>query len=307
MNFSLKGEKPRAVLVEEKLQASKELYAGMTYDFNLMCPVAIASSHGGVDIETLAKEHPRDIVRKPIDPFRSFKPYMGRAMAAEIGLQGILSIQYANVMNSLWRIFEQHDAELVETNPLAIVGDRLIALDAKLNLDDKSLFRQSTLLNNIEPMPPPRSEGVESRRSRAKEMGIPTYMEMEGNIGAIADGAGTGMLTLDLVVDSGGKIGVYCEMGGETTAELMENTMKAVLSVERTHVILINLIGGLNRMDEMARGITNYLKKHPTKVPVVVRMSGTMEEDGRRILGTEGIQAYGNLYEAVERAVHLSR
>jgi len=307
LNFSLKGEKPRAVLVEEKLQASKELYAGMTYDFNLKCPVAIASSHGGVDIETLAKEHPRDIVRKPIDPFRSFKPYMGRAMAAEIGLQGILSIQYANVMNSLWRIFEQHDAELVETNPLAIVGDRLIALDAKLNLDDKSLFRQSTLLNNIEPMPPPRSEGVESRRSRAKEMGIPTYMEMEGNIGAIADGAGTGMLTLDLVVDSGGKIGVYCEMGGETTAELMENTMKAVLSVERTHVILINLIGGLNRMDEMARGITNYLKKHPTKVPVVVRMSGTMEEDGRRILGTEGIQAYGNLYEAVERAVHLSR
>jgi len=303
----VKGKKVRIVLVEEKLEASSELYAGVTYDFRVRCPVIVASSRGGVDIETVAREHPDDIARRIIDPLRGFHPYMGRELAAEIGLKGSHSVQYARVVAALWRIFERHDAELVEANPLAIVEDRLVALDAKLSLDDKAFFRQKDLMEKIQEVPIDRMEDYEIRRYQARQAGIPTYIEMEGNLGVIADGAGTGMLTLDLISDGGGKTGAYCEMGGETTAELMENTLKAVFSLDRTRVVLVNLIGGLNRMDEMARGITSYLKKNPTRTPVIVRMSGTMEEEGRRILGEIGIQAYDNLYEAVEKAVHLSR
>lgn len=303
----IKGERPRAVLVEEKLQVSRELYSGVTYDFRMKSPVVIASSYGGVDIETTAREHPQDIARKLIDPFKGFNPYIGREIATEIGLQGNEAVRYANAMAALWRIFEQYDAELVEANPLAIIGDQLIALDAKLNLDDKSISRQADLMKNIQHIPPDQSEGFEYRRYRAKETGIPTYIEMQGNIGVIADGAGTGMLTLDLVTDSGGRTGVYCEMGGEATAQLMENAMNTALSVSSTRVVLVNLIGGLNRMDEMARGIASYLKKYSTKVPIVVRMSGTMEEEGRRILSSMGIVAHDNLYKAVDEATRLSR
>jgi len=303
----VKGEKTRIVLVEEKLEASSELYAGVTYDFRKKCPVIVASSRGGVDIETVAREHPQDIARSTIDSLRGFAPYIGRELAAEIGLKGNVSVQYANVVAALWRIFERHDAELVEANPLATVGDRLVALDAKLNIDDKAFFRQKDLMDKIRQIPTDRLEGFEIRRYQARQMGIPTYIEMEGNLGVIADGAGTGMLTLDLIADAAGNTGVYCEMGGEATAELMENTLKAVLSVNRTRVVLVNLIGGLNRMDEMAKGITSYLKKNPTRIPIIVRMSGTMEEEGRRVLGEIGIHAYDDLYEAVENAVHLSK
>jgi succinyl-CoA synthetase beta subunit len=126
-------------------------------------------------------------------------------------------------------------------------------------------------------------------------------------MGIIADGAGSGMLTLDLVSDLGGSPKVYCEMGGEATPQLMENTMQAAMNVEGVKVVLINLIGGLNRMDEMAKGITSYVMKNPSKVPVVVRMSGTMENEGRSILASSKIQSFDNLYRAAQKAVKLSR
>lgn len=306
-NMTVRGERPRAILVEEKVASVRELYAAVTWDYVRKRPVVIASSRGGVDIEAVAKELPTAVARKHIDPFKGFNAYHGRELAAQIGLRGNDVVQYADIVNTLWNIFEKHDAELVEANPLAVLENgKLVALDAKLNLDDKSIFRQSSLISRIEQLPVCRSEGMEHRRARARQLGIPTYIEMEGNIGVVADGAGSGMLTLDMIADAGGKTRVYCEMGGEATPELMENTMLAALTVQNLRILLINLIGGLNRMDEMARGITSYLAKHPTQVPIVVRMSGTMEEEGRRILTANGIQFFANLHEAVEKGVSLS-
>jgi len=307
LSSAIRGERPRAVLVEERLKPLRELYAGVTYDFRRKCPVMISSSQGGVDIETVSREHPEAIARKLIDPFRRFEPYVGRELATEIGLRGNKANEYANIVGCLWRVFEQCDAELVEANPLALTGDRLVALDAKLNLDDKSVSRQSDFLKSIEPMPTDHMEGYEARRSRARELGIPTYIEMQGSIGVVADGAGSGMLTLDLVADYGGKTRVYCEMGGETTAELMENALLAALAVKDLRAVLINLIGGLNLMDDMAKGITSYLRKHLTKVPIVIRISGTNQDEGRRILTADGIQWFDSLYEAVKNAVEVSR
>jgi succinyl-CoA synthetase beta subunit len=309
LNRVIGTEEPAAVLVEEKLTAISELYAGVTWDYQRKCAVLMGSSRGGVDIESVAREHPEDVVQQAVDPFIGFSAFQARTIAGMIGLKGDQLVKYVNALTALWRIFQQHDAELVEANPLALVqGAEMVALDAKVVLDDKSLFRQSALLADIEELPKPTSSGFEYRRSRAKELGIPTYIEMpEGTLAIIADGAGSGMLTLDLVVDLGGKTRVYCEMGGEITSDLMEKTMMASLSVEGVSALLINLIGGLNRMDEMAIGITNYLQKNLSRTPIFVRMSGTKQEEGRKILATTRVELFDDLNQAVEKAVKSRR
>jgi len=308
LDTPVKDERPSALLVEQRLEVTRELYAGVTYDYRQKRPVVLASSRGGVDIETVARENPADMAETRIDPFKGFNCYQARELAAEIQLTGNELVQYSNILSALWNVFRKHDAELVEANPLAVLPEgKLVALDAKMSLDDKSVARQSSMLNRIGRIPPSQTEGLEARRARAKELGIPTYIEMQGNMGIVADGAGSGMLTLDLVTDYGGKTRVYCEMGGETTAELMENTLLAALAVKDLRVVLINLIGGLNLMDEMAKGITSYLRKHPTKVPIIVRMSGTNQDEGRRILTAGGIRWFDSLDEAVEKAVGVSR
>jgi succinyl-CoA synthetase beta subunit len=301
-------EKPAAVLVEEKLAVIQELYAGVTWDYQRKCAVLIGSSRGGVDIETVTKEHPEDVVKQNVDPFLGFSAYQARTIAGMIGLKSQSLNQYANALAALWKVFQQSDAELVEANPLGLQDSGMVALDAKIVLDDRSIFRQAALLSQIEELSPQTSSGFEYRRSRAKKLGIPTYIEMpQGNLAIIADGAGSGMLTFDMVTDQGGKTRVYCEMGGEITPELMERTMMAALSVEGVNVLLVNLIGGLNRMDEMAIGITNYLSKNPSKTPIVVRMSGTRQEEGRKTLAAAGITFFDDLDKAVGEAVKSGR
>lgn len=301
-------EKPTAVLVEEKLPVVRELYAGVTWDYRRKCAVLIGSSKGGVDVETVATEYPEDVIKLVVNPFVGYSPYQARTIAAMIELHGDQLNKYVNAMTSLWRIFHHHDAELVEVNPFAVLksGD-MVALDAKIVLDDKSLFRQSSLLKRIEELPIPVSLSFEYRRSRAKKLGIPTYIELpEGHMAVVADGAGSGMLTLDLVKDLGGKTRVYSEMGGEITPDLMEKTIMMSLLLEDVRVLLINLIGGLNRMDEMAIGITNYLSKNHPKIPIVVRMSGTNQEEGRKILAASGVYFFDDITQAAESAVKLS-
>jgi succinyl-CoA synthetase beta subunit len=309
LEMTLKGETPRALLVEERVEPLRELYAGVTWDYKQKMAVIIASLRGGVDIEDMAKNHPSDVVSTYVDPFKGFHAYQGRMIASKLGLEGNELVQYASAIAALWNIFEKHDAELVEANPLGLLkGGRLIALDAKLIIDDKSIFRQSSLLSRIDSTPQLELTGLGQRRARAKEFGIPTYVEMDrGEIGVVADGAGSGMLTLDLVSDLGGRTRVYCEMGGEATANLMENSMLVVSKVENLRAVLINLIGGLNRMDEMAIGIINFLSKHPFKIPTVVRMSGTMQDEGRRILTGNGVPFFDDIYRAARETVNLSK
>jgi succinyl-CoA synthetase beta subunit len=306
LNMNLKGEKTKALLIEEKLDAAREIYAAITWDYPNHCPTLIGSSIGGVDIETVTREDPTSIVRMQIGLRNGFSAYRARELATMIGLKGGEVLQYASIMSNLWHIFENCDAELVEINPLAVLKDgKFIALDAKMSIDDKSTTRQSRLLSAIEQLSSSPTDPTEQRQAHAKTLGIPTYFESDGNIGVIADGAGSGMLTLDLVADHGGRIRVYCEMGGEITPRLMENTMLAALAVDNVKVLLINLIGGLNRMDEMALGISNYLKAHPTETPIIVRMSGTKQDEGRTILAAIGVGFLDNLYEAAKTTSKL--
>ena len=304
----IRGHDVDRVLVEEKIQIDREYYASVTLDYDNRCPVVIVSSEGGVDIEATAREHPDAIVRELVDRHLGLTDYQARRIAKKVGLEGREMMQFAGVISSLHLLIHEYDASLVEINPLVLSGERgFIAADVKIILDDSAYFRHQELYAGLEADRRMPESGGGLRKVLAERAEIPTYIELGGCIGIIADGAGTGMLTFDLVKDHGGEIETYCELGGKATPALIEEAMRIVLSHEKVRVLLINLIGGLNRMDEMAEGIVAYVSENrPVETEVVVRMSGTMEQEGREILRTQGITAYDNIYEAIERAVELS-
>ena len=310
---SLKKVDINCVLVEEKIPIETEYYISITIDYQSKCPNVTASSEGGVKIERIATEHPDKIVKEKIDSLFGLTDFQARRIAKKVGLRGRNILSFGAIVKSLYKILYEYDANLVEINPLAFTPDnRFIAVDGKIILDDSAIFRHHKLFSELQAMKKITIEGTKLRKALAEKAGIPTYVELGGNMGIIADGAGTGMLTLDLTKDYGGEIESYCELGGRANPKLIEEAMNIILTNENVRVLLINLFGGLNRMDEMAKGITAYLKKKKSsrdvEVPdIVIRMSGTLEEEGRKILSDMGLASYDNIYEAIERAVKLAR
>lgn len=307
---SLRNEDVNFLLVEEKLDIETEYYLGVAIDYRRKCPVVIASSRGGMDIESIASEFPDQIIKEEIRPPLGLTDFQTRRIAKKAGVVGRNQRHFAATVKKLYSILRSVDATLVEINPLALTTDnRFVAADAKITLDDNASFRHRELysrLKSVEKMP---SEGKELRKALAEESEIPTYIELSGNLGIISDGAGTGMSTFDLTKDFGGKVEAYCELGGKATPDLIEKALEIIASNEKVTVILINLIGGLNRMDEMAQGITSFVAKRrerfegEMKPAIVVRMSGTLEDEGREVLGNSGVTAFDNIYDAIERAV----
>jgi succinyl-CoA synthetase beta subunit len=233
-------------------------------------------------------------------------------MAKSIGLKGRAMLSFANILQSIYEILKNYDATLVEVNPLILTTEgTFIAVDAKMTLDDNASFRHNELFTSLKLERYELIQEPKSRKALAEKAEIPTYIELDGNMGIIADGAGTGMLTLDLINDYGGKIESYCELGGRATPKLIEEAMNIVLSNEKVKVLLINLIGGLNRMDEMAQGINSYMVNNGKEVikdrRIIVRMSGTLEEEGRNILTSIGVSSFDNIYDAIEKAIESSR
>jgi len=310
---SLKNEDVNCLLVEEKLDIEIEYYLGVTIDYKSKCPVVIASSRGGMDIESIASKHPDQIIKEQIRPPLGLTDFQTRRIAKKVGIVGKNQRKFAATVKKLYSILQAFDATLVEINPLVLTtDDQIIAADAKMTLDDNASFRHRELYSRLKSVEARPKEGKKLRKAMTEEAGIPTYIELSGNIGIISDGAGTGMCTFDLTRDFGGKIEAYCELGGRATPELIEKAMDIVSSNEDVSIVLINLIGGLNRMDEMAQGITSFVSKEKDRLEdvgkpsIVVRMSGTLEDEGRRILGNAGVASYDNIYDAIEKAVELS-
>ena len=311
INSSLKKEEVFSVLVEEKISIEKEFFAGVLMDYNSKCPVIIASSKGGVDIESIALENPVDIIIEKIDDKIGLTDYKARSIAKAVGLRGRFMFSFASILQSLFMILKRYDATLVEVNPLVLTNEgSFLAVDAKITLDENASFRHAELYNLLKSERPKPTKGSKLRKFLSENAEIPTYIELDGNIGIIADGAGTGMLTLDLIKDYGGKIESYCELGGRATPKLIEEAMNIILSNENVKVLLINLIGGLNRMDEMAQGIVSYIKNKGSEgklnQEIIVRMSGTLEQEGRDILKSSNISAFDNIYDAIEKTVEFS-
>jgi succinyl-CoA synthetase beta subunit len=305
LRTSIKGCPISALLAEEKMPIEHEYYLAVLFDKRTNAPLVMASAAGGVDIEQVARETPEKIVRREVDLFLGLQKFAPRYIAKKLGIADVDG--FTAIVERLYKILLECDATLVEINPLVETPNGLVALDAKLLLDDRAEIRHAELYERLRKEQDGLDKAPKTPAERlAKERGI-TYVALDGDIAMIADGAGTGMLTLDLIRDEGGQAANFCEMGGLANAKIMNESMEVVLANPRAKVLLVTLIGGLTRMDEIADGIAQYVTAHGKAVPMVVRMCGTQEEVGKATLKAVGIDTFDDMAKAVYAAVVMAR
>lgn len=297
----VRGVEVRSVLVEEKLSIQRELYLGVVVDRSSRAYTALATSEGGVEIEEVAASSPEKIIRMTINPLEELRPHQARWMVKQIGLEGREMLAAADILVRLYRLAVEMDAELTEINPLAVTSDGLIAADARLNIDDNALWRHRDLLERFG-----ESELLDltGREREARKLGL-TYVELDGDIGIIGNGAGLTMATLDTVQLYGGKPANFLDLGGGAPADRVEMAVSFLLTDPKVKALFINILGGITRCDEVARGIIAAREKTGVEKPMVVRMIGTREEEGKRLLEKAGIHCLDSMEEAAERVVSL--
>lgn len=298
MGLTIKGEPVHGLLAEEMVEAQMELYAAITLQ-GVTKPTLILSRMGGMDIEEVSVAHPEEILKIEIDTFTGLKEYQKKMIDQQIGFD--LDGQLSTFLNTMIYTFFSTKALLIEINPLGVSKGRLIAMDAKVVLDEKATEADG-LINRI-------NEG----RSKLicysppqEEKTTVTYVPLDGEIGLISDGAGTGMLTLDLLYDEGASVSSFCELGGMTSPEVMYRALELTLKEKQSvKGVLIVLIGGFNRMDNMAQGIIQYVKEHGITIPILTRMCGTMEEAGKEAMKESGMPVGNDLIHTVKTLVQM--
>ena len=303
--MKIKEYSAKAVLAEKICDIEQEYYLACLSDKELNRPMIIASAAGGIDIEMITRKSPKKLIKRHVDPLVDLQEYDIRALTKALAVADVNG--FAKIIKGIWRIFRHQDATLVEINPLVQTSSGLIALDAKIVLDEKAAFRHAALYDKFNA----EQKAIEKNTSDAAEAlardrGI-TYVPLDGIIGIIADGAGTGMLTLDMVDDMGQLPANFCEMGGIAAEEVAKQAMEVVLANQRVKVLLISLIGGMTRMDQIAKGIAAYVHERGMPVPMVARMCGTKAEVGIPILAKIGVQVFEDLEEAVKSAVRIGK
>ena len=290
-----------AVLVEEKLDIQQEIYAGVTVDRNERKYVMIGSGAGGMSIEELAEESPEKIIKQHVDPSLGFQSYEGRNMAIAMGFKGKDINKLGGFFTKLWNIVSKYDVELSEINPLILTKDgRFLAADARLNIDDNSLYRHKDIIEKIKREP----QEMNERERIATEQGM-AYVELDGNIACICNGAGLTMATLDAVELFGGKASTFLDLGGGSDKERVENGIEIALMYDKVEAILVNIMGGITRCDDVANGIIAARDDRGIKVPMVIRMVGTNEQEGQEILAKEGIPFLKTMEDAASKVVEL--
>jgi succinyl-CoA synthetase beta subunit len=301
LGMRIKGLTVERLYVEEKLSIVNEIYLGVTVDRRNKAYVVLASGEGGMDIEEVAAKTPDRIVRHLVDPLHGLRGYHARLVAKRLGYGGRKMLQFAAIVEGLYTLALEMDAELTEINPLAEIKDGFMAADARLNVDNNALFRHSELEERL--LESYRGELTE-REMEARSQGL-TYVELDGDIGVIGNGAGLTMATLDTVMLHGGRAANFLDLGGGASPERIGEAIKFVLRDERAKALLVNVLGGITRCDYIAEGVVAARRDVASEKPVVVRMMGTKEEEGRRILREAGIETLGSMEEAVKLAVKL--
>ena len=302
LGLSIKGMRVGKLYVEEKIDIINELYLGVTIDRNRKRYVVLTSSEGGMDIEEVAAKTPDKVLRFYVDPLVGLKNYHANYIASKLGYKGAMMRSYASVVVKLYKLAIDMDAELTEINPLAEVDNGFLAADAKLNVDNNALFRHKELEERL--LSSYQGE-LTTREVKARALGL-TYVELEGDIGVVGNGAGLTMATLDSVMLHGGKAANFLDLGGGATPERIDKAVKFVLGDERVKVLYVNILGGITRGDYTAEGIVRAREELGVNKPIVVRMMGTKEEEGKTILKKNGIETLDSMEEAAELAVKLA-
>lgn len=291
----IRGYPVEEVLMEEAVVGTgREFFLAITVDRSARSYMMIAGSVGGMDIEEVARSRPETVLRINLSPLRTLDRFDVLAVSNHLGLP---AAQLGPIASALCRMTEL-DAELVEINPLVeSAGGVLVALDAKAQIDDNALFRQERFRS----LP---QRGLSGEEAYAAGMGL-SYVRLEGEVGIISNGAGLTMATMDLVKSKGGRPANFLDLGGGAEASKFEAAARLLLGQERVKVMLVNIFGGITRCDEVARGMVSAIGRTPAK-PVVIRLAGTNEEEGRRILEEAGMTSYSDPVEAAGAAANLA-
>ena len=298
LGMDLKGYEVEKVLVEAGVDFENELYVGITMDRGEGEPVAMVSTEGGVDIESVAETTPEKIVREHIDPAFGMHPYQTRKAVYGAGIPRDVAGDVASILSTLYDLYESKDASEIEINPVMVTSDReVVAADGVMNIDEDALFRQPALAEMED------EAAGDELEAKANEYGF-DYVRLSGNVGIIGNGAGLVMTTLDLVDHYGGAPANFLDIGGGAKAERVANALDMVFSDENVDSVVFNIFGGITRGDEVARGINEALERFD-EIPkrVVVRLAGTNAEEGMEILNTDLVDVEATLDAAVQRAV----
>ncbi len=297
LGMDIRGYTVRSVLVERATAIQRELYLGVVLDRAARRPVLIGCRQGGIDIEEVAARDPAAIRRETVEPLLGLQAYQTRRLALDLGLAGTQARALADIATRLYAVYDALDATLVEVNRLAILEDgTLVALDAKINLDDNALFRHPDLAAL-------RDETAETPAERAARSAGLSYVSLAGTIGCLVNGAGLAMATMDVIKLLGGEPANFLDIGGGARADQVELAMRLLLDDGRVRSVLINIFGGITRCDEVARGIVAALAAIGTDVPFVVRLEGTNAAAGRSILSGAHMQTAQTLTEAARLAI----
>lgn len=287
------------VLVEDEGAIVRELYLGIVIDSRKGLPVIMASEAGGMDIEEVAAKTPEKILKEYIDPMIGFQPFLGRRLAFGLNLEAEQIRPMGQLIGNVFRVFTEQDASLVEINPLVVTSDGgLLALDAKLNLDDNALFRHR---HYAELRDPAQEDELELEASKHNI----SYIKLDGDVGCMVNGAGLAMATMDIIKLMGAEPANFLDVGGGASEEMVTNAFTLLLSDPEVKAALVNIFGGILRCDIVARGMIEASKQKEIKVPIVVRMRGTNVEEGMRLFAESGLPIIlaNDLKDAAEKVV----
>jgi succinyl-CoA synthetase beta subunit len=292
------------VLVEEASDVSRELYLSILIDGMSRLPVMMASEAGGMEIEEVAQSAPDRIFKSFIDPAIGFHPFQGRKLAYGMNLDGGQVGEATRLMTNLYNLFMDKDCSLAEINPLVVTaGEKLLALDAKLNFDDNALYRHKDIQELQD------NEQEEPLEIQARDWGINNYVKMDGDIGCMVNGAGLAMAVNDLIQHCGGRAANFLDIGTLNNTERVVNSFKMFVGDHRIKAVLVNIFGGMARVDVIARGIVEAYHQMDIPFPVVIRLAGTNLEEGERILAGSGISFIRaeDFYDGARRVVEAAK
>ncbi len=304
LGMEIKGHKVLRVLVDPASEIKQEIYLGVTNDRAARKPVLMASAEGGVEIEEVNRRSPEKIIREHIDPFLGLRDYQIRNLAYGIELPRELWKQFARVAHGLYRCYVESDATLAEINPLIVDGSgNLLAVDGKMSVDDNALFRHPDLAEMRDTSAEPPAE------TEARAAGL-SYIKLDGEIGCMVNGAGLAMTTMDMTKLFGGSPANFLDIGGGAKAETVAAALRIILSDPNVKAVLFNIFGGITRCDEVARGILAALADVQADLPMVVRLVGTNEKEGRQILDEANLPnmiTASTLADAAKKAVAAAK
>jgi succinyl-CoA synthetase beta subunit len=301
LGMQIKGLTVKKVLVDEAADIATEIYLGIVIDRAQRRPVMMASAEGGVEIEEVARVTPDRIIKVAIDPFLGLQSYQGRELAFGIGLPKDHARSFGKIAQGLYSAFVECDASLAEINPLVITDQgKLLAVDGKMVLDDNALFRHFELAEMRD------SDEETPEEQEARRNGL-SYVKLDGEIGCMVNGAGLAMATMDITKLYGGEPANFLDIGGGAKADKVAAALRIILSDPNVKAVLFNIFGGITRCDEVAKGILEALAEIDTDVPMVARLVGTNEEEGRQILAEAEMATAATLSEAAQKAVRAAR